>query len=160
MEHRTAALEKLTSEQRRWIAEMRADITGLKLDLKEIKEMLRDIKKGDKMSEGGEKSVRADKMFLKESLLDLKEIKELLWDIKKVDKMSEGGEKSVNDEGKRTQDVGEGSDMKNHILCSEEKTKNEVRFARETEMIRAEGDASIKKVKTMCCNIFFLRGQL
>ena len=142
MEQRTAALEELTSEQGRWIAEMRADITGLKLDLKEIKEMLRDIKKGDRMSEGGEKSVRADTMFLKESLLDLKEIKELLWDIKKGGRISEGGEKyvnDVNDEEKRIQDVGEGSDMKNHILCSKEKTKNEVRFARETEMIRAEG---------------------
>jgi len=28
--------------------------------------------------------------------------------------------------------VEEGSAMKNHTLCSEEKTKNEVRFARET----------------------------
>jgi len=51
--------------------------------------------------------------------------------------------------------VGEGSDMKNHILCNEAKTKNEVRFVRETEMIRA-WDASIKKVKTMCCNDLFL----
>jgi len=42
---------------------MRAEILGLKegmLDLKEIKEMLLDIKKGDKMSEGGEKSVRTN----------------------------------------------------------------------------------------------------
>ena len=52
--------------------------------------------------------------------------------------------------------MGEGSDTKNHILCSEEKTKNEVRFARETEMIRAEEDASIKKVKIICCNDIFL----
>jgi len=36
--------------------------------------------------------------------------------------MSEEGEKSVNDEEKKTQDVG-------------------VRYAKETEMIRAEGDA-------------------
>jgi len=77
-----------------------------------------------------------DTKFLKESLLDLKEIKELLQDIKKRDRMSEGGEKFVNDEDKKTQDVRESLDMKNHTLCSEEKTKNEVRFARETEMIR------------------------
>jgi len=69
--------------------------------------------------------------------------------------MSEGREKSVNDEEKKTRDVEEGSTMKNHTLCSEEKTKNEVRFARETEMMRAEGDASIKRMKTMCCNDFF-----
>ena len=30
--------------------------------------------------------------------------------------MSERGEKFVNDEEKNTQDVGEGSDMKNHTL--------------------------------------------
>jgi len=107
------------------------------------------------MSEGREKSFRTDTTFLKKSLLDSKEIKELLRDIKKGDKMSEGGEKSGNDEEKKTRDVGEGSNMMNHILCSEEKTKNEVRFARETAMIRTEGDASIKKVKTMCCNDFF-----
>jgi len=92
---------------------------GLKesmLDLKEIKEMLRDIKKGDNMYEGGEESVRTDTKFLKESFMDLKEIKELLRDIKKRDKMLEGGEKFVNDEEKKTQDVGEGSDMKNHTL--------------------------------------------
>jgi len=159
MEQRMAAVEKFISEQGRWNSEMRAEILGLKesmLDLKEIKEMLQDIKKGDRMSEGGEKSVRRDTKFLKESLLDLKEIKELRRDIKKRDRMSEGGEKYVNDEEKKTQDVGEGSDMKNHTLCSKEKTNNEVRFARETEMIRAEGDASIKKVKTMCCNDLFL----
>jgi len=64
------------------------DITGLKeimLDLKEIKEMLQDIMKGGRMSEGGEKSVRADITFLKESILDLKEIKELLRNKKKSD---------------------------------------------------------------------------
>jgi len=60
---------------------------------------------------------------LKESLLDLKEIKELLRNNKKSDMMSEGGEKSVNDEEKKTRDVEEGSTMKNHTLCSEEKTK-------------------------------------
>jgi len=43
----------------------------------------------------------------------------MLQDIKKGDKMSEGGDKSVNDEEKKTQDVGEGLDMKNHILYNE-----------------------------------------
>jgi len=151
MEQIMAAVEKFISEQGRWNSEMRAEIVGLKESMLDLKEMMRDIKKGDIMSEGGEKSVRTDT-----NLLDLKEIKELLWDIKKRDRMSEGGEKFVNDEEKKTQDVGECSDMKNHTLCSEEKTNNEVRFARETEMIRAKGDASIKKVKIMCCNDLFL----
>jgi len=35
--------------------------------------------------------------------------------------MLEGGEKFVNDEEKKTQEVGEGSNMKNHTLCSEKK---------------------------------------
>jgi len=47
-------------------------------------------------------------------------------------------EKSVNEE-KKTRDVEECSAMKSHTLCSEEKTKNEGRFAREAEMMRAEG---------------------
>jgi len=49
--------------------------------------------------------------------------------------------------------------MKNHTLCSKEKIKNEGRFARESEMMRAEGDSSIKRMKTMCCNDFFLIAQ-
>jgi len=145
MEQRTTALEKLTNEQGRWIAEMRAYITGLKKSMLDLKEMLRDIKKGGRMSEGGEKAVRADIT-----------LKELLRNNKKSDRMSEGGEKSVNDEEKKTRDVEEGLAMKNHTLCSEEKIKNEVRFARETEMMRAEEDASIKRMKTMCCNDLFL----
>jgi len=31
-----------------------------------------------------------------------------------------------------------------------------VRFSRETEMMRAEGDASIKRMKIMWCNDLFL----
>jgi len=93
--------------------------------------------------------MKANITVLKESLLDLKEIKELLWDNKRSDRISEGGEKFVNDEGKKAQDVEEGSATKNHTHWSEEKTKNEVRLARETKMMIQEGDASIKRVKTV-----------
>jgi len=44
----------------------------------------------------------------------------------------------------------EGSVMKNHTLCSGEKTKNEVRLAREIKIIMEEEvDASTKRVKIM-----------
>jgi len=46
--------------------------------------------------------------------------------------------------------------MKNHTLYSEEKTKKEVRFARETKIMEEEGDASIKSEKIMDCEGQFL----
>ena len=63
MEQRTAAVEKLTSEQEKWNSEIRAKILGLKegmLELKEIKEMLQDLKKGDRRSKGGESLVNGE----------------------------------------------------------------------------------------------------
>jgi len=51
-----------------------------------------------------------------------------------------------------TIDVGEGSAMKNQTLCSEQKTKTEVRFVTEKKnMMEEEGYASIKRVKIMGC---------